>query len=167
MTDNQAQNSTETADINSTELMIHKQYLKDLSFENPNAPAIYNTAEERPAMDMNIAIDVQKLDHVERENFFEVSLKINASATQNNKAMFITDIVYCAAVSITNSDPAKHRPLLFIEVPQLIFPYARQIIANVTNSGAYVPLQLAPFDFRAMYMQRFGKKDDETAETDA
>lgn len=151
-------------DIGQSPLHVHKQYLKDMSFENPNAPDILFNIQQRPVMDMNVGIDVQKLEHEEHENYFEVSLKLTASAAQGNTAMFIADVVYAAAVSIQGIDEKHHHPLLFIEVPQLIFPFARLILANATNAGAYMPLQLSPVDFKAMYLKRFANQE-KTAES--
>jgi len=170
-TDNNNQNAENIeeniGDITQTSMNVHKQYLKDLSFESPNAPDVFFQMKERPQMDMNLEIDVQKLKNEEHEHFYEVSLKINASAKQHNRALFITDIVYSAAVSITGLDEKRHHPLLFIEVPQLLFPYARQIISHVTNSGAFMPLQLAPVNFRQMYQQRFAPNAEQKDENAA
>jgi len=151
--------------VGQTPLHIHKQYLKDMSFENPNAPGIFNKIEQRPVMDMNISLDVQKLEHEEHEFYYEVSLKLNASATQGNTAMFIADVVYAAAVSLHGVEEKHHHPLLFIEVPQLIFPFARQILANATHAGAFMPLQLSPVDFKAMYLKRFAQNDADKNES--
>lgn len=159
-------NDENIGNIGQTPLVIHKQYIKDLSFENPSAPAVFFAMKERPAMDMNIALDIQKLENEEHEHYFEVSLKINASAARQNNALFITDLTYSAAVSISGIDEKHHHPLLFVEVPQLIFPYARQIITNITQSGGFMPLQLAPVDFRAMYLKRFADKKGQTPEND-
>lgn len=155
-------NKEDVGEVAKAPLVIHKQYLKDLSFENPNSPEVFFQTQERPVMDMNIAIDVQRLENEEHEYYYEVSLKITANATQHEKAMFLCEITYSAVLSIANMDEKHHQALLFIEVPQLIFPYARQIISGVTNSGAFMPLQLAPVDFRSMYMKRFAKKPEST-----
>ncbi len=145
-------------------VIIHKQYLKDLSFENPNAPKILTMGDNRPEMDMNINMDVQKLDHEAHEHYYEVSLKLNANAVRDGDAMFIAEVVYAAALSINGMDESKHHPLLLVEVPHLIFPYARQILANITQSGGFMPLQLRPVDFRSMYLERFAKKNGQNAE---
>lgn len=143
-------------------VMIHKQYLKDLSFENPNAPGILMNVQGRPEMNMDISIDVEKLEHDEFEHFFEVSLTITANGVREDQTMFLIEAVYGAAVSINPSlDEKKHHPILFVEVPQMIFPFLRHILAHATLSGGFMPLQLTPVDFRTMYLKRFGKKDKE------
>lgn len=144
--------------VPSSPVIIHKQYLKDMSFENPNAPAILKRGDQRPEMDMNIQMDVQKIDDDEFDHFYEVSLTLNASAKRDEQTMFIAEILYGAAVSITGLEEKQHHPLLFIDVPQMIFPFARQILANATQSGGYMPLQLNPVDFRSMYIKRFAEK---------
>lgn len=143
-------------------VVIHKQYLKDLSFENPNAPDILVMGEAPPEMDMNIGMDVQRHESDEYENYYEVSLTINASAVRDGKAMFVADIVYAATLSIEGLDEGKHHPLLLIEIPQLLFPFARQILANITQAGGFTALQLRPVDFRSMYLQRFGKNEQKS-----
>ena len=144
--------------VGRTPLLVHRQYLKDLSFENPNAPGILHRIDSPPSMDMDIAIDVQKIDNEQFEHYYEVVIKLNANAVRGKEAMFIADVDYAAAVSIEGLEPKQHHPLLFIEVPQLIFPFARQILAHITQSGGFVPLQIAPVNFRQMYLQRFGDK---------
>lgn len=142
-------------------VIIHKQYLKDLSFENPNAPQILTLGDNRPEMDMNIGMDVQRIEDEKHEFYYEVALTLNASAVRDGKAMFVAEIVYAAALSINGLDEKHHHSLLLIEVPHLIFPYARQILATVTQSGGFMPLQLRPVDFKSMYLQRFGKNGDQ------
>jgi len=148
-------------------LVIHKQYLKDLSFENPNAPGILQRSQEAPEMEMNILLDVQKLDHAEHEHFYEVTLTLNATAKREGQTMFLAEVIYCAAASVQGLEPQQHHPLLFIEVPNLIFPFARQIMANATQAGGFMPLQLTPVDFRNMYLQRFAQEKTKLDESNS
>ncbi len=155
----EASKEEDIGNVSQTPVIIHKQYLKDLSFENPNAPLILKKIDKRPEMDMNIMIDVQKIEDEEIGHLYEVTLNITASAKRGDETMFITEVLYGAAVSITGLDENKHHPLLFIEVPYMLFPFIRQIIANATQSGGYMPLQLAPVDFRSMYLSRFAPEE--------
>lgn len=157
----QADEKTSKEDIGNvppSPIVVHKQYLKDLSFENPNAPEILKKSPDRPAMEMNILIDVQKLEEPEIEHFYEVTLNITASAVRHEKTMFLAEVVYAAAVSVQGLEENKHHALLFIEVPQLIFPFARQIISDTTQAGGYTALLVNPVDFRSMYIKRFADK---------
>ena len=149
-------------------LVIHKQFLKDMSFENPNAPDILRRMKEKPVRDMNIGVDVSKpdtdLDGLPDDGtYYEVYININASATHQGEAMFLCDVTYGAAVTIHGLDEKKAHPILFVEVPRLIYPYVRQLIAETTGAGGYFPLMLAPVDFSSLYVKRFAKQNQEEA----
>ena len=165
--DNASENLNEEHDagvVPQSPVTIHAQYLKDLSFENPNAPQILQKADKPPEVDIDIAVDTQIIESNEGEDLYEVILSINASAMREGQAMFIAEIKYGAAVSIRGLEEKRRHSILFVEVPKMIFPFARLILSNATQWGAYVPLQLALVDFRAMYLQRFGENEaDDTA----
>lgn len=167
MSDTQNTNNPDEniGEIPQSPLMIHRQYLKDLSFENPNAPEVLVRAETPPEMDMNLMLDVAKLEHDKIDHFYEVTIHLTANAKRNDKTLFIIEILYGTTVSIQELPENKHHPLLFIEVPQLMFPQVRQIVLNLTQNGSFTPLNLSPVDFRRMYLARFAKKAGE-AETD-
>lgn len=144
--------------VRQTPLVIHQQYLKDMSFESPNTPGVLNPTNIPPEMDMNIMLDVQKLESEEHDSFYEVVMNINVSAKREEKTLFLAEIIYGTTVSVNIPDEKKHHPLLFIEVPQMMFPFARQIVSNATQMGGFRPLNLAPVDFRSMYLARFAPK---------
>ena len=146
--------------IPQTPVIIHTQYLKDMSFENPNAPDILKKGKKPPEMDMNLSMDVRKLENEEIENLYEVILNVNAKALREGKAMFIAEIVYGAAVSITGLEEKQHHPLLLTEVPYMLFPFVRQILSNATQAGGFIPLQITPVDFRSMYIKRFSDQSE-------
>lgn len=155
------ENTTDSEDVGivpQTPVVIHAQYLKDMSFENPNAPEILKKADRPPEVDINIAVDTRKLESETEDHLYEVVLTVNASAKRDEKTMFIAEIKYGASVSINGIDEKQHHAILFVEVPKMIFPFVRLILANATQSGAFTPLQMALVDFRAMYLQRFGQK---------
>ena len=161
--------SDETKDENvgvvpQTPVTIHSQYLKDLSFESPNSPQILVKAESPPEVDINIAVDMKKFETETDEAFYEVILTVKTNATRQGKALFIAEIQYGAYVSIAGIPEEQHHAILFVEVPRMIFPFVRMILANTTQTGGFMPLQLAMVDFRAMYMQRFGQKADSEAD---
>lgn len=141
-------------------VVIHAQYLKDMSFENPNAPEILKKADISPEVDIDIGVDMRKLEGAADEFFYEVVLSVNASAKREGKTMFLAEIKYGATVSINGLEEKKHHPILFIEVPRMIFPFMRMILANSTQSGGFIPLQMGMVNFRAMYLQRFGDNQE-------
>ncbi len=162
MTDNTPQDDQNNAGVvPNSPVMIRRQYLKDLSFENPNSPEILKRGNERPEMDMNILMDVKKLEDEELEYFYEVTLTLQANAVREGQAMFVAEVTYGAAVEINGLDEKRHHPLLLTEVPQILFPFARLALANATQAGGFMPLQLQPVDFRTMYLQRFADKQDD------
>lgn len=149
-------------------VVIHAQYIKDLSFENPNAPQSLRPAKEgKPTMDINFSMDAQKTEALGPgvDNAYEVTLGVRATAKKDGGIAFIVEIEYGLVVSLEGVPEEKAHPLLLIEMPRYIFPFVRQMIANVTQQGGYAPLLLAPVDFRSFYRQRFGA--DAPAETES
>jgi len=149
---------------------IHAQYVRDMSFENPNAPESLRPAADAPEMDINIGMDARKLEDPSINNLFEVVLNVQAKAMRGANPIFIAELQYGATVSIGEEVPEEnHHPLLLIEIPRMIFPFVRQIMSDVTVQGGYPPLLLNPVDFHALYMSRFGaeieaaQKEAETA----
>lgn len=138
---------------------IHAQYVRDASFENPNAIDAMRPNLPVPEMDINIGMDARRIDGTNMENFYEVALNIRAEAKRGETTVFIAELQYGTAVSIEDGVPQdSHHPLLLIEVPRMIFPYARRIVSDLTVEGGYPPLLINPVDFQALYLQRFGQK---------
>jgi len=143
-----------TIDAPPLPVTIHSQYVKDLSFENPNAPDSLNPGQKGPELDMNINLETRRKDGSGGE-LYEVLMTLKASAMRDGKTVFLAEIVYGALVSLPANVPSeKMKPILFIEVPQILFPFARHILATVTAAGGYPPLILNPVDFRGMYAAR-------------
>ena len=138
---------------------IHAQYVRDMSFENPNAPESLRPSAEAPEMDINIGMDARKLEDDNINNLFEVVLNVRAAALRKGDPVFIAELQYGATVSVGEEVPEEnHHPLLLIEIPRMIFPFVRQIMSDLTVQGGYPPLLLNPVDFHALYMNRFGKE---------
>ncbi|MGQ0526578.1 MAG: protein-export chaperone SecB [Alphaproteobacteria bacterium] len=150
------------------------QYIRDVSFENPNAPDSFRAGRAAPEMDINIGMDARKIPDTELKNLYEVVLNVRAEARRKagvgdgkdgaDEVLFIAEILYGITVSVGETVPENnHHPLLLIEIPRLAFPYVRQILSDLTTQGGYPPLLLNPVDFHALYMQRFGKELSENA----
>lgn len=145
-------------------LIIHTQYVKDISFENPTAPNSIRQGLTAPKMELNINLDAKNLDDPLIKDLFEVTIKVSARAVRDGQPAFVAEILYGVAVSFTDAAPESQRhPLLMIEVPRLAFPFVRQILSDLTQSGGFPALLLGPVDFYAMYMARFGKDAPEAA----
>ncbi|MBL6458550.1 protein-export chaperone SecB [Belnapia sp. T6] len=135
-------------------LVLNLQYTKDLSFEVPGAPEIFATLREQPRVDLQL--DVQARPIQEGGNVFEVSLQIRADAQAEGKACFIAELVYCGIFTVT-VPPEQLEPVLLVECPRLLFPFARNILADVTRDGGFPPVMLAPIDFVTLWQSRRGE----------
>ncbi|TCZ56759.1 protein-export chaperone SecB [Roseicella aquatilis] len=134
-------------------LVLNLQYTKDLSFEVPGAPEIFATLREQPRVDLQL--DVQARPLQEGGNVYEVALQIRADAKAQDQTCFIAELVYCGIFTIT-VEPQVLEPVLLVECPRLLFPFARNILADVTRDGGFPPVMLAPIDFVALWQSRRG-----------
>ncbi len=128
---------------------VISQYVKDLSFENPNAPAVYQW-EGQPRIDVQFNIATQKLG----DEIFEVVLQIDVTATSGEQTAFKCELVYAGLFAVRNVPEEQLHPFLLAEAPRILFPFARQIVAQSVQNGAFPPLMLEPIDFGALYMQQ-------------
>ncbi|MBV5266156.1 protein-export chaperone SecB [Pinisolibacter aquiterrae] len=130
-------------------LSVLVQYVKDLSFENPNAPNSLAPQQNGPQIDINVNVGAQPLSATE----FEVELKLTAKAKLEETVMFNVELVYAGLFRIQNVPEEHLHPFVLIECPRLLFPFARQILADSTRNGGFPPLLLDPIDFVALYQQ--------------
>lgn len=145
-TDTQAEpNGADTA----PQIGLIAQYVKDLSFENPNAPAIYQ-AQLQPQIDVNFNIAVTPV----AEDVHEVSMTVEVRAHSDGTTAFAVELVYAGLFGARNVEPDALQPFLYAEAPRLLFPFARRIVADAVREGNFPPLMLDPIDFAAMYMQQ-------------
>ncbi|MFO1032739.1 MAG: protein-export chaperone SecB [Hyphomicrobiales bacterium] len=131
-------------------MRIVGQYLKDLSFENPNAPGSLAPQQAQP--DINIAVNVNARNLGQSD--FEVELHLDAKATSGGKVIFAAELLYAGIFRMENFPQNSLHPAVLIECPRMLFPFARQIMADATRNGGFPPLMLDPIDFLAMYQQR-------------
>lgn len=130
-------------------LLINAQYVKDLSFEVPAAPGIFGQMQQRPP-EIAIKVDVQARNL--ETDIYEVVLNIRADCKSVDTVAFILELAY-GGVFTLNVAPQDVRPVLLIECPRMLFPFARQIIASTTLNGGFLPLMLGPVDFTALYQK--------------
>ncbi len=131
-------------------ILLRAQYIKDLSFENPRAPASLFSLREAPTMDVNVGLAAQRLD----EFVFELTLKIGVRATTDKVTIFLGDLSYAGVFELQNIPAESIEQAIFIQGAQLIYPFARRVIADVTRDGGFPPLQLEPVDFMTLYRQQ-------------
>jgi len=135
-------------------LNILAQYIKDLSFENPGAPRSLQARDNAPAINISVNVNANPLS----ENDFDVVLSLNAEAKDGDKALFAVELVYGGVFRITGFPQEHILPILFIECPRLLFPFARQIVADATRNGGFPPLMIDPIDFTQMFSQRMAEE---------
>ncbi|MDD9877698.1 MAG: protein-export chaperone SecB [Magnetovibrio sp.] len=141
-------------------IIVNAQYTKDLSFEAPTAPAIYG-AMQQSAPDVQISVNV---DFSEFENeIFEVVLKVDARCTVGEEVAFLLELEYAGLFTLNVDDEVKGAALL-IECPRLLFPFARNILADVSRDGGFPPLMLGPVDFAQLYHAELEKQGAEAAD---
>lgn len=138
----------------SPSLNILAQYTKDLSFENPGAPRSLQARDKAPAININVNVNANPLS----ETDFDVVLSLNVEAKEGDKIVFAAELVYGGVFRITGFPQEHMLPVLFIECPRLLFPFARQIVADVTRNGGFPPLMIDPIDFAQMFSQRMAQE---------
>jgi preprotein translocase subunit SecB len=135
-------------------LNVLAQYVKDLSFENPGAPGTLRGQEKAPNININVNVAANPLSDKE----FDVNLTLSAKAGgEKDSVLFNVELVYGGVFRIDGFPQEHMLPLLFIECPRLLFPFARQIIAEATRNGGFPPLMLDPIDFAQMFQRKIAE----------
>ena len=135
---------------------IHDQYVKDISFENPNYLTKYEAKDKQPEVAVNVETHVAKFD----DEHYEVAMNINAKSELDGKSIFVLELTYAGLVSVAKDLKTEViEPILLVHCPFLMFPFAREIVATVTRAGGYPPLMLDPIDFASLYLAK--KKEAE------
>lgn len=137
-------------------ITVNGQYIKDFSFESPNAPGIFSELQKgQPDINMNIDVQAGKSDT--NDSMYEVILTIKGGCKVADKTAFAVELEYAGLFSI--NVPEEHlQPVLLIECPRMLFPFARNIVADCTRDGGFMPLMLNPIDFAGMYQQRMAEQ---------
>jgi len=138
-----------SAQNNQPSLNLIGQYIRDLSFESPGAPASIMLGNGQPTFSVGINVGVKR----QADDVFAVEITINAKADRDNAVLFAVELVYGGVYRIRNIADPQLTQLLMIECPRLIFPFARQVLASVTQQGGFPPLMMEPVDFAQVYLQ--------------
>lgn len=146
------------ATLRSVPITVLAQYLKDLSFESPGAPTTIGAVTELRDGSVNVDVKVTPLSGPN----YEVVLRVRVEANHEGKVVYLLELEYGGLVQIGNVPPEHVEPILMIEGPRLLFPYARSIVTSMTREGGFAPLLVNPIDFAAMYRD-FKRKNREAA----
>jgi len=140
--------------------IVH-QYIKDLSFEVPGAPQVFQ-GNAAPDVAVNVDVEADRLE----EPRYEVILRIDARATVSGTPLFIVELVYAGLIEIAGLPQDQLQPALLIEGPRLLFPFARNVVATLTRDGGLPPLMISPIDFVALYRNRVAKQQNQGTDGD-
>ena len=132
---------------NEAQITILAQYIKDLSVENPSSPQVFQW-QVQPNLDVQFNINVEKV----ADDVHEIVLKVEVSARSENGVHFVVDLSYGGLFGIRNVPEEALPPFLLVEAPRLIFPFARQIVADAVANTGFPPLLLDPIDFASAYV---------------
>ncbi len=151
-------------------LVVNIQYIKDLSFEVPNAPAVFTTLRSAPRVDINLDVQARRIQ--EGQTVFEVTLVIRAEAVDSGAAtgngsapprVFLAELSYAGVFTLTGIPDESVEPVLLVECPRLLMPFARNVLADVTRDGGFPPVMLQPIDFLALWQQRRSQQGQQPA----
>ncbi len=151
--------NTENDNAEKPQFRMQKMYIKDLSFENPNAPQVFTDRQKTdPAVDVNLQLNNKQVD----DDHWEIALQITAkvSSKEDNKVLFILEIEH-AAVFMLKNIPSEHMPMLLgVDCPTLLFPFTRQIVSQVSIDGGFVPFLMEPVNFMALFQNAKKQKEE-------
>jgi preprotein translocase subunit SecB len=138
---------------NVAEFGVVAQYIKDFSFENPNAPRSLAPSQQQPQISVQVNVSPKPISNTD----FEVELHIDGRAQAGGMVLFSFDLVFAGVFRLQNIPQENISPLVMIEAPRLLFPYAREIISSSVSNGGFPPLLLNPVDFVALYQKKLAE----------
>jgi preprotein translocase subunit SecB len=135
------------------QITVLAQYIKDLSFENPNAPRSLMTAGQQPQIGIQINVDAKPLSDTD----IEVVLRLEGKAENAGNVVFSFELAFGGVFRVANVPPESLNAMVLIECPRLLFPFAREILSSTVRNGGFPPLMLDPIDFAGLYRQRMSE----------
>jgi preprotein translocase subunit SecB len=135
------------------------QYLKDLSFENPGAPGVLTNRGDYPRGQLNLDVRAKIVAPLQ----YEVSLMLGITATREEETIYIIELEYAGVFDVTGAPEEHVTPLVMIEAPRVLFPFAREVLAKITREGGYPPVLLNPVDFVAVFREQMKRQAENGA----
>ena len=151
------QNNATTADM--PVFRLEKLYLKDLSFESPNTPDVFFLQDQEPKVEMNLKLTNKKLD----EKHWEVCMEVSATIkdTKSDKTLMVVEVEHAGAFLMENIPEEHIDQVLHVDCPTFIFPYTRQVVSQVSVDGGFMPFQMEPINFPAVYQSKKQKAQEQ------
>ena len=140
------------------QLNVLGQYIKDFSFENPNAPRSLQPTQAQPSINIQINVNAKPI----ADSDIEVELRVEGKAESAGNVLFAFELAYAGVFRIQNVPQDSVHPIVMIECPRLLFPFAREIIAAAVRNGGFPPLMIDPVDFVALYRQKMAEGQPQT-----
>ena len=141
---------------------MQKMYIKDLSFESPNAPNIFLDRSQEPKVDFNLQLNSNKID----DDHHEVSISITAKIMDKNsddKVMFVVEIEHAGVFLLKNIPPEHLERVMAVDCPLMLFPFTRQVVSQLSVDGGFMPFLMEPINFIALYEN--AKRQQDSGET--
>lgn len=137
-------------DDNNRHITVNAQYIKDLSFENPHSPNSLIPKKAKPNVDVGVDLRAQKI----KDHLYEVTIGLSAKADVEGEVLFIAELAYSGLFTLQAIPEQEIEPIIFVYCPNLLFPFARRVLADVTRDGGFPPIVLDPIDFLSLYQKR-------------
>ena len=153
----QMSNGAEQQQTSSLPMHVLAQYVKDFSFENPNAPQSLLPNQPQPQVNIGVDVQGQKVG----DDIYELTLNLRCEARQGESVAFLVELAYGALFQFPGLPEEHHRPVLMIEGARMIFPFARAIVSSATREGGFPPLMINPIDFAELYHRQSGEQAEE------
>lgn len=141
-------------------IRVMAQFIRDFSFENPSAPESLRAGVGQPGIEMNVEMSARARE----DGLFEVDLKLSAKAARGDEAVFMVELVYGGLFQIEGVPQQELEPVLLVECPRFLFPFARRMVADVTAEGGFPPFMIDPIDFAGVYAARKAQAAGQTIE---
>ncbi|HTO84736.1 MAG TPA: protein-export chaperone SecB [Methylomirabilota bacterium] len=160
MADQATDNANAPTSLRNVPITIMTQYLKDLSFESPGAPASVGTATELRQGSVTVDVAVNPMG----ETNYEIILRLKVEASHEGRTVYLLEMLYGGMAQLGDVPTEAVEPLLLIEGPRLLFPYARAIVTDMTRDGGFAPLLINPIDFAALYRDSTRRRAEAAAQ---
>ena len=137
-------------EVQQTQVNLVAQFIRDLSFENPNIGRLLDGPGENPNLKLEVNVTAERM----RPDLYQSAIDFKAHATNKDGTIYILECVYGGLFRIQNIPEAALEPFLLVNCPQLLFPFLRRLVADITREGGFPPLMLDPLDFGSLYIRR-------------
>ena len=142
--------AAQNGDTPAVQAQVVAQFIKDLSFENPNVEKLLSGPGENPNMKLEVNVNARRMN----EDLYESAIDFTAHATNQTGTIYQLEVVYAGIFKVKNIPEEALEPFLLINCPALLFPYLRRLASDLTREGGFPPLLLDPIDFASLYMRR-------------